>query len=59
MNCCALTTILYLDKACMGESTIPMTFHSRLKENNINNQANFIIKDDAIISRHNDTKHLE
>ena len=41
MNCCALTTILYLDKACMGESTIPMTFHSRLKENNINNQANF------------------
>ena len=43
MNCYALTTILYLDKACMGESKIPMTFHARLKEENINNQANFII----------------
>ena len=30
MNCCALTTILYLEKACMGES--------RLKENNMNNR---------------------
>ena len=29
MNCCALTTILYLDKACMGESTIPMQGHSQ------------------------------
>ena len=44
MNCCALITIiLYLDKACMGESTIPITFKSRLKDESINHQANFII----------------
>ena len=47
MNCCALTTILYLDLIGLKKTQVWCNYHS------------FTIKDDPIISRHNDTKHLE